>query len=167
MTPPTLQLANWAADREATVDADALRSVLETRFGRVKELEIVKLKACAFLEFERVDSAKRAIAASLPVAQGGEGGVKVGDQGGRVIIEVRKEKSERGPGGGRGAARAGGGGGRGAAAGGDGAEGGAAPRGGGRGRGEGRGGRGGRGGGGRGGAAAGGASSSSAAPAAK
>lgn len=92
------QLANWAAtnaDRNETLDPERLRAALEARFGKVLDLEIVKTKACAFLEFESIASARQAILASLPVNQGGEGGVKVED--GRVLVETRKEKDQRGP----------------------------------------------------------------------
>lgn len=70
------------------------------RFGPIKELEITRNKGCAFLEFERVESARRAIVASLHTSQGGEGGVRIGQSqdGGvvpRVFVETRKEKSER------------------------------------------------------------------------
>lgn len=49
----------------------------------MKDLEIVRSKACAFFEFQNLDSARRAIAASLPPSQGGEGGVWIdcGDSG--------------------------------------------------------------------------------------
>lgn len=74
---------------------------LVNRFGPVKELEIVRNKACAFLEFQNLDSAKRAIMASLSQNQGGDGGVWVdvgGETGqGRITIETRKERGERPP----------------------------------------------------------------------
>ncbi|KAI0631141.1 hypothetical protein C8Q77DRAFT_1131569 [Trametes polyzona] len=77
----------------------ALRTTLASRFGPVKELEIVRSKVCAFLEFHQLDSAKRAIAASLPIAQGGEGGIRIETDGGagqaRVYVETRKERGER------------------------------------------------------------------------
>ncbi|KAJ3473906.1 hypothetical protein NLI96_g12761 [Meripilus lineatus] len=80
----------------------ALKATLTQRFGPIKEIEIHRQKACAFLEFERVDSTRRAIAASLPVNQGGEGGVRIGtSQDGspvpKVYVETRKERNERGP----------------------------------------------------------------------
>jgi hypothetical protein len=74
--------------------------VLTQRFGPVKELEIVRSKACAFLEFTTLDAAKRAIATSLPMSQGGEGGIRidVGDGAqARITIETRKERGERPP----------------------------------------------------------------------
>lgn len=87
-----------------------LTSALTSRFGAVKELDILRARACAFLEFGSVDAARRAIIASLPVSQGGEGGIRVGE--GRIIVETRKERGDRptprprvntGDGGGRGA----------------------------------------------------------------
>jgi hypothetical protein len=82
------------------VTQNALRDTLTNRFGPIKELEIVRSKACAFLEFVNIDSAKRAILASLPISQGGEGGIRVdGTEGnsGRVTVEMRKERGERPP----------------------------------------------------------------------
>ncbi|OJT12056.1 hypothetical protein TRAPUB_11394 [Trametes pubescens] len=77
----------------------ALRTTLAARFGPVKELEIVRSKVCAFLEFTQLDAAKRAIAASLPLPQGGEGGIRIETDGGagqaRVYVETRKERGER------------------------------------------------------------------------
>ncbi|KAI0918626.1 hypothetical protein AcW1_009532 [Taiwanofungus camphoratus] len=77
----------------------ALRSTLVQRFGPIKELEFLRPKACAFLEFVHLDSAKRAIIASLPASQGGEGGIRIDVEGGqaRILVETRKEKSERAP----------------------------------------------------------------------
>lgn len=65
-----------------------------TRFGEVVKVEIVKAKACAFVEFAKVESARKAIIASLPQSQGGEGGVKVGE-GRQINLETRKEKEDR------------------------------------------------------------------------
>jgi RNA recognition motif. (a.k.a. RRM, RBD, or RNP domain) len=76
----------------------ALRTTLTSRFGPIKDLEIVRNKACAFLEFSSVDAARRAIVASLPGSQGGEGGIRidVGDgQQMRITVETRKERGER------------------------------------------------------------------------
>ncbi|KAG8858227.1 hypothetical protein FRB96_005356 [Tulasnella sp. 330] len=77
-----------------------LKETLISRFGPVKELEIVRSKACAFLEFASPEAARKAIAVSLPAPQG-EGGIrlegKLGPNGmpPRVIVETRKERSER------------------------------------------------------------------------
>lgn len=79
----------------------ALRNVLTSRFGAIKELEIVRSKACAFLEFTTLDAARRAIVASLPPNIGGEGGIRVGDGSegppARIVVETRKERGERPP----------------------------------------------------------------------
>lgn len=79
-----------------TITESALRNVT-SRFGPVKELEIVRSKACAFLEFEKVDSARRAITTSLPQNQGGQGGVRVDEIEGtpRITFETKKERGER------------------------------------------------------------------------
>lgn len=81
-----------------TVTEHALKQVVTSRFGPIKELEIVRTKACAFLEFEKLESAKRAIIASLPQAQGGQGGVRFDAEGAgsvRIFIETKKERGER------------------------------------------------------------------------
>lgn len=81
----------------------ALRNILVQRFGPIKELEIVRSKACAFIEFTTLDAAKRAIVASLPLNAGGEGGIRIGESatdGGpppRISVETRKERGERPP----------------------------------------------------------------------
>ena len=84
---------------ESVSDKD-LKHVLTTRFGPLKECEIVRNKACAFLEFTTLDAARRAIVASLPAAQGGEGGIRIdvgGDAPVRISVETRKERGERPP----------------------------------------------------------------------
>lgn len=86
------------------MDENALRAAA-SRFGEVTKVEIVKSKACAFVEFAQVASARKAIVASLTPAQGGEGGVRVGD--GKLNFETRKEKDERRPKGGAGPGRGG------------------------------------------------------------
>ena len=88
---------------QAPVTLAALTSTLTSRFGPIKDhADIVRSKACAFLEFQSVDSAKRAIIASLPVLEGGEGGINVnvgGEVGSmRIIVETRKERGDRPPG---------------------------------------------------------------------
>ncbi|EJU02152.1 NTF2-domain-containing protein [Dacryopinax primogenitus] len=80
------------------VSKTALADVLMNRFGPIKELEIVRSKACAFLEFTSVESAAKAIQASLPTSQGGQGSVRVPVEGGGYVpvhIETRKERGER------------------------------------------------------------------------
>ncbi|KAF9239811.1 hypothetical protein BU15DRAFT_87827 [Melanogaster broomeanus] len=76
-----------------------LSQVLTQRFGAVKDVEIVRSKACAFLEFLSLDAAKKAIITSLPQNQGGEGGIRI-DVGGevgqvRIVVETRKERGDR------------------------------------------------------------------------
>lgn len=70
-----------------------LTNTLTHRFGPIKDLEIVRGKACAFLDFLNIDAAKRAIIASLPVAQGGEGGIWI--DGTRISVETKKERGDR------------------------------------------------------------------------
>jgi len=80
------------------VSHQAISGTLTNRFGPIKDIEIVRNKACAFIEFANVDSARRAIAASLPPNQGGEGGIRidVGESGqARINVETRKERAER------------------------------------------------------------------------
>lgn len=61
---------------------------------------MVRSKACAFLEFQSVESARRAIRASLPTNLGGEGGIRIGEdtdaeRAPRITVEMRKERGER------------------------------------------------------------------------
>ncbi|KAJ1311236.1 hypothetical protein OPQ81_009736 [Rhizoctonia solani] len=91
---------NQAQSSAESVSPAALKDVLTARFGAIKELEVVRTKACAFLEFVSVDSARRAILASLPVNQGGEGGIRIGEdtpteRAPRITVEMRKERGER------------------------------------------------------------------------
>ncbi len=62
-------------------------------------MDIVRSKVCAFVEFTTVEAARRAIIASLPVAQGGGGGVRVEASGEvpsvRITIETKKARGER------------------------------------------------------------------------
>lgn len=79
-----------------TVTEHALKGVVTSRFGPIKELEIVRSRACAFLEFEKLESAKRAITTSLPQSQGGQGGVRIDEAGNvRIYFETKKERGER------------------------------------------------------------------------
>jgi RNA recognition motif. (a.k.a. RRM, RBD, or RNP domain) len=85
---------------QENVTEAALRATLTSRFGPIKDLDLVRNKACAFLEFSSIDAARRAIVASLPTSQGGEGGIRidVGDgQQMRITVETRKERGERPP----------------------------------------------------------------------
>ncbi|TCD71956.1 hypothetical protein EIP91_000088 [Steccherinum ochraceum] len=84
------------------VPESLLKQTLTQRFGPIKELDIHRPKACAFLEFTTVEAARKAIAVSLPQSQGGEGGIRIGNgvDGGlppRILVETRKERGERPP----------------------------------------------------------------------
>ncbi|KAF8627350.1 hypothetical protein AX15_004420 [Amanita polypyramis BW_CC] len=110
------------------VTREALSTLLTQRFGPVKEVEIVRSRICAFVEFQSVQSARRAITASLPQNQGGEGGLHI-DVGGetgqvRIFVEIKKERSDRPAGRGRGGPPGMNGEGRGAGGGGAGGQGG-------------------------------------------
>ncbi|KAM6503458.1 hypothetical protein JOM56_000401 [Amanita muscaria] len=77
-----------------------------SRFGPVKDVDIVHARMCAFIEYQTVDSARRAIIASLPHKDGGEGGlfIEVGGDVGqiRLTVETKKERGDRPPNRGRG-----------------------------------------------------------------
>jgi Nuclear transport factor 2 (NTF2) domain/RNA recognition motif. (a.k.a. RRM, RBD, or RNP domain) len=95
-----LQLLDVLQSVQENVTEAALRTTLTSRFGPIKDLDLVRNKACAFLEFNSTDAARRAIVASLPSSQGGEGGIRidVGDgQQVRITVETRKERGERPP----------------------------------------------------------------------
>ena len=68
------------------ISDDALRKTLTERFGPIKELDILRNKACAFLEFTQLDAARRAIIASLQISQGGEGGIRTDGAEGNARI---------------------------------------------------------------------------------
>ncbi len=79
-----------------SVSQSALTAQL-TNFGTIKEIDIVRPKTCAYVEFTSVDAAKRAIIASLPTAQGGGGGIRVEASGGAPSVQITVEaKRERG-----------------------------------------------------------------------
>ncbi|CAG7849963.1 Putative G3BP-like protein [Serendipita indica DSM 11827] len=81
------------------IPQQALEQVLSTRFGPIKEVEIVRSKACAFIEFKSIDSAKKAIIASLHPGAGGEGGIRFDEEKygspARINVETRKERGDR------------------------------------------------------------------------
>lgn len=69
--------------------------------GPIKEIEYVRSRACAFVDFEEIESAKKAMIASLPYNQGGGGGIFVDGLGTerplRIVVEVKKERGDRPP----------------------------------------------------------------------
>lgn len=73
------------------VPGETLREALTARFGPLKECQVIPSKACAFAEFASVEAARRAILASLPVREGGEGGVPVGKDGWTVTVEEKRK----------------------------------------------------------------------------
>ncbi|KAG8824588.1 hypothetical protein FRC19_001441 [Serendipita sp. 401] len=81
------------------IPRQVFEQVLSTRFGPIKECEIIRSRACAFLEFKSVESAKKAIIASLSPEAGGEGGIRFDEEKygspARVNVETRKEKGDR------------------------------------------------------------------------
>lgn len=79
------------------ISTTALSGLLTARFGPIKDLEVVRSKACAFLEFSSVEAARRAIIASLNRNQGGDGGVFLEVEGNsmRIFIETKKERGDR------------------------------------------------------------------------
>ncbi|PWN26857.1 hypothetical protein BDZ90DRAFT_232952 [Jaminaea rosea] len=72
---------------ENGITESSLRSVLEERFGQLKELQMVPSRACAFATFDSPETARKAIAAS----QSG-GGVAVGDKKWKVSIEEKRNR---------------------------------------------------------------------------
>ena len=83
------------------IPEDRLVQILTQQFGPIKEYEVVRSKACAFFEFKTLDAAKKAIVASLPVSQGGDGSIKLDEKEfgapARLNIEIRKERGDRPP----------------------------------------------------------------------
>ncbi|EPQ28365.1 uncharacterized protein PFL1_04192 [Pseudozyma flocculosa PF-1] len=114
------------------VQEASLRQALEGQFGPLKECSVIPTRACAFAEFANAEHARKAVAMSLPTSMGGQGGIVVGKDRWKVVVEEKKKPADRpqggrdgpragGPGGARGGAGAGRGaanGGRGGAAGG-------------------------------------------------
>ncbi|KAK4048375.1 COPII coat Sec23p-Sfb3p heterodimer component [Microbotryomycetes sp. JL221] len=60
-------------------------------FGKLKEFDLIRSKACAFVEFENLNSAKKIIQASLRRDEGGDGGIVLGPG---MIIHVVEKKSK-------------------------------------------------------------------------
>lgn len=78
-----------------TISDEQLESALQ-RFGTLKSYDIIRNKACAFVDFNRVEDARKAIQASLPRHLGGEGGIVVGEDGRTIHVEEKKEKGSAG-----------------------------------------------------------------------
>lgn len=74
------------------VHGTELRAILQAKFGLIRDIDLVRAKACAFVQFDKIESAKKAIIASHSKDQGGEGGVKIGGQ--TVQLESRREKTK-------------------------------------------------------------------------
>ncbi|GAA5964522.1 hypothetical protein JCM3765_005221 [Sporobolomyces pararoseus] len=77
-----------------------LKEVLSTRFGPLKELDIIRSKACAFVEFVSLNDARKAIQVSMRHQDGGENGIifetPTGEKA-RINVVERKPHNERPP----------------------------------------------------------------------
>ncbi|SCV67832.1 BQ2448_5443 [Microbotryum intermedium] len=92
---------------QENVTEKALKDVLTSRFGPMCECSIIRSKACAFVEYESLLSARKALQASVLRSEGGEGGVRVpvdpshpasnGKDFAIIQILERKEHGERPP----------------------------------------------------------------------
>lgn len=81
------------------IDEKTLKDQLVKKFGPIKELDIVRNKACGFLEFERIESAKKAIQMSMPFNMGGKGGIPIVLASGEeyvINVESKRQPGERG-----------------------------------------------------------------------
>lgn len=80
------------------LDEKSLKEQLTKRFGPIKDLDVIRTKACGFLEFQSIESAKKAIQMSLPFNQGGKGGIPVSSNGEEfmIVIESKRQPGERG-----------------------------------------------------------------------
>ncbi|GAA5840199.1 hypothetical protein JCM3766R1_004125 [Sporobolomyces carnicolor] len=77
-----------------------LREVLTTRFGPIKDLDIIRSKACAFVEFHNLNDARKAIQVSMRHQDGGENGINFETPTGekaRINVVERKPHNERPP----------------------------------------------------------------------
>lgn len=96
-----VKLNNWQQqDTTPPISEVALETALG-KYGEIIKTDFVKTKACAFVEYKSVESARKAIIASLRVQDGGEGGIKIPTENGgfqKIIVESRKEKEDRGKG---------------------------------------------------------------------
>ncbi|KIK56641.1 hypothetical protein GYMLUDRAFT_247673 [Collybiopsis luxurians FD-317 M1] len=81
-----------------SITTQALTEAL-SRFGSLKRVDIVRSKACAFVEFSTVDAARSAIVSSLPSGVGDKGGgVEVDVRGSetfKVFVETRRKRGDR------------------------------------------------------------------------
>ncbi|PLW22810.1 hypothetical protein PCASD_12161 [Puccinia coronata f. sp. avenae] len=81
------------------IDEKTLKEQLVKKFGAIKDLDIVRNKACGFLEFERIESAKKAIQMSMPFNMGGKGGIPIVLASGEeymINVESKRQPGERG-----------------------------------------------------------------------
>lgn len=99
----------------------SLRSALERNFGPLRDLQVLPSRGCAFADFQTVEAARKALAASAS-----NGGVVVGEKGWKVLVEEKRPKPTGAAGAERGAAPGGASGGRGGRGGARGGRGGAA-----------------------------------------
>ncbi|CEH13943.1 ran protein binding protein [Ceraceosorus bombacis] len=76
---------------------EGLQAALEKQFGPMKECQIIASRACAFGEFVSAEQARRAIAMSVRVSEGGQGGVPVGNNGWTVTVEEKRKVGDRPP----------------------------------------------------------------------
>ena len=94
-----LQLNNWQQQDTTPPISESMLSNTLGKYGEINKIDFVKTKACAFVEYKQVESARKAIIASLRTVDGGEGGIKIPAEGGgyqKIIVESRKEKEDRG-----------------------------------------------------------------------
>ncbi|EGG12063.1 uncharacterized protein MELLADRAFT_76555 [Melampsora larici-populina 98AG31] len=80
------------------LDEKSLKDQLTKRFGPIKDLDVIRTKACGFLEFQSIESAKKAIQMSLPFNLGGKGGISINSNGEEfmIVIESKRQPGERG-----------------------------------------------------------------------
>ncbi|PWN40916.1 hypothetical protein IE81DRAFT_304464, partial [Ceraceosorus guamensis] len=76
---------------------EGLQAALEKQFGPMRECQIIPSRACAFGEFVSAEQARRAIAMSVRVSEGGQGGVPVGNNGWTVTVEEKRKVGDRPP----------------------------------------------------------------------
>lgn len=96
-----VKLNNWQSQETTPPVSEAVLGNTLGKYGEITKIDFVKTKACAFVEYKSVESARRAIIASLRTVDGGEGGIKIPAEGGgyqKIIVESRKEKEDRGKG---------------------------------------------------------------------